>query len=724
MVKGVSLRAWRLAHCIWPIALRRFALGALFAHACCGTAAVRLDAFVGYDGILTQGGFFPAVFEIYNDGPAFNAVIELTPAQFGQGQTRQIPVELPTGTLKRLSVPVFSAQQYGVFNWNVRLLDEKHRVRLETNSRQIRKNNPFGVPLLAAVSRTTPVLPEIKAGNQDLRPIAARLQPDLFPDNPIALESLDTIYLSTEKALDLKVNQVNALRAWLNSGGHLVIGVEQIVHLNGLDWLRELLPCELSDLTTVQSHGALQEWVRSDATRSGKPMFVSGENFSNPYRNLSSDDRFENRPIQIATGKRLDGRVLIGDERAPFAFAAARGRGQITVLTFSPELEPFASWSQRAWFWSKMSDLPPELLEKTEYNAYAGYSIDGVFGAMIDSRQIRKLPVGWLLLLLVGYLVVIGPLDRYWLKKIGKQMLTWITFPIYVAFFSGLIYFIGYKLRAGETEWNELQVVDILPVGERAALRGHTFASVYSPVNATYRVSSSEPLATLRGEFMRSGGGQETSRALIRQKGNSFEADVSVPVWTSQLFVSEWWKQASLPLQLTVRSHGDDYQVTIQNLLQTPLQNVIVAIDRRVYTIGDLKAGQKNSITLSKRAGEPLDNFVQSYGAQFQQVVNQRHQAFGSDASWRITDIPRSSMAASFVSRLRSKRYPQQNQYYYGYNYAVTPPGFDLSEVVERGDAVLLAWAPGFTMSKPMNQFPTRRSRNDSLLRISTAVEH
>src|SRR5206468_342467 len=143
------------------------------------------------------------------------------------------------------------------------------------------------------------------------------------------------IYLSTEKALDLKVNQVNALRAWLNSGGHLVIGVEQIVHLNGLDWLRELMPCELSDLTTVQSHSALQEWVRGDATRSGKPMFVSGESFSNPYRNLSSDDRFEHRPIQIATGKRLDGRVLIGDEHAPFAFAAARGRGQVTVLTFS-----------------------------------------------------------------------------------------------------------------------------------------------------------------------------------------------------------------------------------------------------------------------------------------------------------------------------------------------------------------------------------------------------
>src|SRR5439155_27186809 len=86
--------------------------------------AVRLDVFVGYDGILTQGGFFPVVFEVFNDGPPFNGLLELSPGQFGQGQIRQVPVELPTGTLKRLVIPVFSAQQYGFSSWNIRLLDD------------------------------------------------------------------------------------------------------------------------------------------------------------------------------------------------------------------------------------------------------------------------------------------------------------------------------------------------------------------------------------------------------------------------------------------------------------------------------------------------------------------------------------------------------------------------------------------------------------------------
>src|SRR5437870_3596818 len=75
------------------------ALGLAFASN--APSAVRLDVFVGHDGIITQGGFFPVTFEVFNDGPAFNGLLELTPGQFGQGQVRQVAVELPTGTLKR-----------------------------------------------------------------------------------------------------------------------------------------------------------------------------------------------------------------------------------------------------------------------------------------------------------------------------------------------------------------------------------------------------------------------------------------------------------------------------------------------------------------------------------------------------------------------------------------------------------------------------------------------
>src|SRR5437899_11789800 len=89
------------------------------------SAAIRLDVFVGYDGILTQGGFFPVVFEVFNDGPGFKGLLALTPGQFGQGQVREVPVELPTGTLKRLVIPIFSAHQYCPPSCHIPRLDDR-----------------------------------------------------------------------------------------------------------------------------------------------------------------------------------------------------------------------------------------------------------------------------------------------------------------------------------------------------------------------------------------------------------------------------------------------------------------------------------------------------------------------------------------------------------------------------------------------------------------------
>ena len=56
---------------------------------------------------------------------------------------------------------------------------------------------------------------------------AARLEPALFPDNPIPMESIDLLYLNPQKALELTQRQATALMAWLQNGGHLVVGVEQ-----------------------------------------------------------------------------------------------------------------------------------------------------------------------------------------------------------------------------------------------------------------------------------------------------------------------------------------------------------------------------------------------------------------------------------------------------------------------------------------------------------------
>jgi hypothetical protein len=711
----------------------RFSL--VFAALLCLTAPLRaqviFDAFVGHglglsDSTVAEAAWFPVTCEIQNDGPGFNGIVEITGGGFGQGQTRRIAIELPTNTKKRFIVPLYCTSRYRVSVDAVLLNEKGTKVLMERRGVEARTVVDWQSPLIASLSRThggAAAIPESARNNTQLRPATTHLSPELFSDNPLALESISMLYLHSAKAVELKDAQMNALLAWVHGGGHLVLGVEQPGDVKAVGKLQGFLPCTLGDVTTLKEHSALQEWLRAgDNSASGfkpRPVRLRNQDVANPYTSLAADDKFESAELPIVQATLRDGSVLIGTRETPLAIQAARGRGQITVLLFSPELDPFRSWRNRNWFWAKLGDVPREFLANASVVVSGTQPIDGIFGAMVDSKQIRKLPVGWLLLLLLAYLVVIGPLDQFWLKKINKQMLTWITFPTYVVLFSLLIYFIGYKLRSGEMEWNELHVVDVTPHGGRADLRGRVFCSAYSPVNARYAVASDSGYSTLRGEVGQ-GGAQEISKASVEQRGNGFVGALQVPVWTSQLFVNDWWRQSGSPLNVTVTRRGDNYEVKIENPLGKKIPTARIILEGRYHELGDITKGK--TVQIYRASGGAVTAFVGTQMNVLNMAVQQRQQQFGSEHGGQINDAFGATMAASFLAVGAVS--PDYNQPWHpGQNRFVTPPGFDLSPLMQRGDAILLAWMPGETLVPPLNQFSPRYSRKDTILRVAVPIE-
>jgi hypothetical protein len=721
-------------------------LALLFASGLLCQGALQFDVFLGYDNVVPEASWFPVVCEIKNDGPAFNGVVEITGGNYNQGQTRRAIIELPTGTLKRITIPVFSTTR-GYSTWDVRLVDERGKVRGEQTGLRARKQVAAGTPVLGALTRTaggTPVIKPIKPQQGELQPASARLLPSIFPDNPIVLEGMDSLYLSSEKAADLRVpNQVDALFAWIHAGGHLIVGVEQVTDISSTPWLKSLFPVELTDIKTVAQHPELQAWVAKpnwstnlSHTYSARPT----PNFNRQQRNrqnqnqnqpppvvvesedpnilqLDSDYNFETAPIQVAAGKLREGQVLLaGQDDLPLIVTTKRGQGRVTALLFSPEREPFHSWKNLPTFWARLAGVPAAWYVSADYGNQGGMSSDGIFGAMIDSRQVHKLPVEWLLLLLIVYLVVIGPLDQYWLKKIGRPMLTWITFPCYVVMFSLLIYFIGYRLRAGESEWNELNLVDVLTSGDHAELRGRTYSSVYAPSNQKYLIESQQKYATFRGEFLGLwAGGQSTEKATVVQKGDSFKAEIFVPVWTSQLFVSDWWQPAPIPLTVSVKQQGQGLEIKVDNQTSQKLMNARLVVGTQVFTLPDIAPNETktiNNITLSQ--GTQLRDYVSAHGQQFQGAVQSRQHAFGGRESGQISDLPNSTIAASFLSQMG-----RQESYM---NNFIAPPGLDMSSIVEHGNAVLFAWAEDYSPIKPMHQFNPKRSHTHTMFRVAAAM--
>jgi hypothetical protein len=730
-------------------------VGLLFLLATAAQAALQFDAFLGYDDLLPERSWFPITCELHNDGPAFNAVIEIEAADFGRGQVRRFPLDLPTNTRKRICIPMFSMAR----QWDVRLLDERGKVRGEQilDRGRVVKNS---MPLVAGLARTTaglPVFPDFPTSfNSDSKYGVARLQPALFPENPLALEGIDLLYLSSERAVNLTIGQVNALMAWLQHGGHLVVGVEELTDVNATPWLRDLLPCQLTAMATLNSHDALAIWAKAASEAQGSDLEKLSEsqrmprngnrwprppgamnpqmpramgNRPNlptvqprtpaivPGQGWQDDAEFDTASLQAATGPLRDGSYLIGDASAPLAVQGLRGRGKVTVLTFDPEREPFLSWKDRGWFWAGLAGIPATAFQNPYGNIRASrLSSDGIFGAMIDTKQVRKLPLGWLLALLAAYLAVIGPLDHYWLKKINRQMLTWVTFPCYVVIFSGLIYYIGFHLRAGELEWNELNVIDVMPDGDRAVLRGQTYVSIYSPINADYEVVGEQKFASLRGEFLGNfGGNQESSRADIVQTGNNFDAKAYVPVWTSQLLVNDWFQPSGLPLKMSATRDGDDWTLSVENALDRDLPQASAVLGGMIYNLGPLKAGQNKVFTLKRRDGVSVMEMTRPYHRRFQEAVDQRHNSFGNNAV-AIPDIVEGVIAASFIGDVDLASGPND------WDNFTAPSSLDLTRFADWNHAILLAWDPDHTLTADINRFQPKRVKRDTLLRMVVAV--
>ena len=534
-------------------------------------------------------------------------------------------------------------------------------------------------------------------------------------------------------------NQVDALAAWLYGGGHLIIAVEQINDITAIPWLRNLFPVEITEIKNVPQHIEFQKWVertsgwatnashsysarptpnynrpRSNSRQTQPPPAIESDDSSGNPLQLETDSAFEAAPIQVAVGKVREGRVVLAQDELPLIVTTKRGQGRVTALLFSPEREPFKSWKNISTFWAKLAEVPASWYLASDYGNQGGLSSDGIFGAMIDSRQVHKLPVEWLLLLLIVYLIVIGPLDQYWLKKIGRPMLTWITFPCYVVMFSLLIYFIGYKLRAGESEWNELHVVDVLANGDHAELRGRTYSSVYAPANQKYLIESQQKYATFRGEFLGLwSGGQSTEKATVVQKGDSFKAEVFVPVWTSQLFVSDWWQPTPIPVTVSVTQQGPgSYEIIVDNQTSQRLTHPRVVVRNKVFTVADIGANQAKTNIVN--TGQELRDFVSSYGQQFQNAVQSRQHAFGGRESGQISDLPNSTMAASFLSQMG-----RQEAYM---NNFICPPGLDMTSIVEHGNAILFAWVEDYSPIKPMHQFSPKRAHKNTMFRVTTPL--
>ena len=561
--------------------------------------------------------------------------------------------------------------------------------------------------MFAAVSdqqSSGPVLPETRfknnTNNRRFSPVVVNIQADIFPDNPVTLHGLSSLYLNSKRAINFRAEQASAVSIWVRSGGHLILGVDQPSDITGTPWLRELLNTQFGLIQNLEVGPLIRDWL----SNAGYPVGAIDEESNTKFLNAT--------PVRLKDGKTLmsfDGETLIAN--------ANRGLGQVTILGFNPEREPIRSWENRAWLWARLADIDSEwFVSEKPPRDYGRMNVDGLYGMMIDSRQVSKLPVIWLILLLITYLVIIGPVDRIWLKRINKQMLTWLTFPIYVIFFSFLIYYIGYRLRAGQLEINELHIVDVLP-GDQVALRGRSYASIYSPSNKDYLMGGSLALGAFRNESSSFSNGAGNQPLLIGLSPGKLEAKARVPIWTSRLFSSEWVSGSEVNIQASVtKQNNDTYQLEILNGLRKPIVGAaFVALQRIVYDESiNITPGERGLLEL-KRSDSKVRDVISGFSSNIRNSIQSRNRAFGNAELSRMDLGLMNIVTGSFPGMLELEGIKQFKK---DVNQFDSSGGMDISEYLERDGSVLFVFVEDQSPISSTGLFESKLRKSHSLYRI------
>jgi hypothetical protein len=416
-----------------------------------------------------------------------------------------------------------------------------------------------------------------------------------------------------------------ALEDWVKRGGHLVVAVGSAWQSVEDSFLAPMLPVVATGQEQVGSLAALETFAGAGATKQIMP---------------EAKTKAMVTKLGLVPGR--SAKVLSATGDLPLVVRGSYGFGRVTVIGLDVDQRPFADWADRPLFWIKALDLRPRGGD-SQNNVVAfrgggrrimtvnqGDLVQTLRQALEQFPGVKLVPFGWVAFFIFLYILLIGPGDYFFLKKVLKRMeFTWITFPVIVVTVSLLAYYAAYVVKGNELRVNKIDVVDIdQPSG---MIRGSAWMNIFSPQNRDYDVSvvpisleqevpaSTEPTRAPGTEVMVSwfgnpqtgfGGMGQGGRLGFSSGGYEYQpigaaeslSNLRIAIWSTKCLTARWF--GTLPQKFIdgefKRSGHDGVEGTLTNHLDIPLNDVILAYGRQVYELSSLAPGEVKRIDASK----------------------------------------------------------------------------------------------------------------------------
>jgi hypothetical protein len=531
---------------------------ALPAHAQESAPGIRMDIEAGYGGAYHHGEWFPVLVTLTNDGPDLRGTLELTfPGQRNEQVFRRT-IDLPRGSSKRFTIQAFS-----------RLFARNGLVRVVENGETLAEQDITLDPvdpdrfLIGVVSPDPALLNSLGA----LRlggasgAVVQHVSAPAIPESAGALRGLNALVLHELDTSQLTLAQREALALWVSLGGQLVVsggvGGEQAA-----SGLAPLLPVRLAGGV---SQGSLA-----------------------PLAELASEELSVAPDVALSNVQALVGSELL-PPGAPLLYRWRYGVGTVVFSAF--DLGALRGWAGEPELWGQV--LEPVAL----FVPGAGARINqtSLLQNVLQLPALGLPSAGVLLAFLLGYIALIGPINYLVLRRLGRLEWAWLTVPLTVLLFSAGLYSVGFGLRGGTSQLNQVTVVQGSE-GQPQAM-ATAYVGLFSPRRATYAVGLPPGALVSETRGFDEAPGRE---AVVLTADDSVQVpNVLVDVGSVRTLVAETPVALSIRVQSTMR----DEQGTLRGELRydgpVALEDTLLVRGVAFQDLGTLNPGETRALDLS-----------------------------------------------------------------------------------------------------------------------------
>jgi hypothetical protein len=401
-----------------------------------------------------------------------------------------------------------------------------------------------------------------------------------LPDHWIGYDGADLVVLTTgseefvkrlfdDKAAAPDRARRAALLEWVNRGGRLVVSVGANASLvASLPALQAILPRHIR--SNEPSRQVTQLPLYWSARETSQSTTING--------NLTA----KGGPFPVANfAPRPDhpGRVVVpppsrqADEHDTVAVQSGSGLGRITLIGFDLDRPPFTDFGMRAEFWDWVlreggANRASVGSEGKPQSTTAGPTDEEDEAALALRTHVDTfdgIPVvsfGYVAFLIGLYILLIGPLEYYFLKRVfGRLELTWLTFPVIVLTICVAAYLTAAAVKGRELRVNKVDVVDVVAdfdpkTGKPSGtVYGTSWFTVFSPRIDAFTIGVTPAPGWTGGEaelgLVGWLGGPRSGRASLLRRRYGYHVDppsrvadgldgVPIQVWSTKSFTARW----------------------------------------------------------------------------------------------------------------------------------------------------------------------------------------